>query len=109
MAPPGNHNFRISQIVFLSDVPINQNLPIFKDLANLREQVYRDLRLPPSNTEIWVYLFEDKARYEKFMHAKHPELPDRRAFFVAQARRLGGVEDLMVYTYLGDRIHQDLR
>lgn len=106
---PGKYNFRVSQFLFLSDVEINHDLPIFKDLSNLREQVYRDLRLPPSDTVIWVYLFEDKARYEKYMHAKHPELPDRRAFFVAQARRLGGVEDLMVYTYLGERIHQDLR
>jgi hypothetical protein len=106
---PGKYNFRVSQFVFLSDVPIKQDEPIFKDLGNLREQVYRDLRLPQSNTEIWVYLFEDKARYEKYMHSKHPELPDRRAFFVAQARRLGGVEDLMVYTFIGERIHQDLR
>jgi hypothetical protein len=106
---PSKYNFRVSQFLFLSDVEINRDLPIFKDLSNLREQVYRDLRLPQSNTEIWVYLFEDKARYEKYMHAKHPELPDRRAFFVAQARRLGGVEDLMVYTYVGERIHQDLR
>src|SRR5262249_6176016 len=79
---PGKYNFRVSQFLFLSDVEINHDLPIFKDLANLREQVYRDLRLPPSNTEIWVYLFENKALYEKYMHAKHPELPDRRAFFV---------------------------
>jgi hypothetical protein len=106
---PGKYNVRVSQFVFLSDAPLDPNQAIFKDLANLREQVYRDLRLPPSNTEIWVYLFEDKTRYEKYMHAKHPELPDRRAFFVAQARRLGGVEDLMVYTYKGDRVHQDLR
>ncbi|HZZ80834.1 MAG TPA: hypothetical protein VFE62_20190 [Gemmataceae bacterium] len=106
---PGKYNIRVSQFIFFHDVPINANLPIFKDLSNLREQVYRDLRLPPSDTLISVYLFEDKARYEKFMHAKHPELPDRRAFFVAQARRMGGVEELMVYTYLGDRIHQDLR
>ena len=106
---PSEYSFRVSQFVFFSDVKINQELPIFKDLASMREQVYRDLRLPPSNTEIWVYLFEDKARYEKYMHAKHPELPDRLAFFVAQARRMGGVEDLMVYTYLGERIHQDLR
>ena len=83
--------------------------PVLKDLSNLREQVYRDLRLPPSHTEVFVYLFEDRSRYEKFMKEKHPELPMRRAFFVAQAMRKGGTEDLMVYTYWGERIHQDLR
>ena len=43
------------------------------------------------------------------MALKHPDLPKRRAFFVAQPRRLGGAEDLLVYTYWGDRIQQDLR
>lgn len=106
---PGKYSIRVSQFVFLSDVEIRRDQPLFKDLSNLREQVYRALRLPPANTEVFVYLFEDKDRYEKFMKAKHPELPPRRAFFVAQPRRLGGVEDLMVYTYMGERIHQDLR
>jgi hypothetical protein len=106
---PGKYSIRVSQFVFLSDVEIRKEQAIFKDLSNLREQVYRELKLPPSNTEVFVYLFEDKTTYEKFMKAKHPELPARRAFFVAQPRRLGGVEDLMVYTYMGERIHQDLR
>lgn len=106
---PGKHSMRVSQFVFLSDVELRRDQAIFKDLSNLREQVFRELRLPPSNTEVWVYLFEDKEKYEQFIKAKHPELPPRRAFFVAQPRRLGGVEDLMVYTYLGDRIQQDLR
>jgi hypothetical protein len=106
---PGKYSVRVSQFVFLSDVEIRRDNPIFKDLSNLREQVYRELRLPPSSTEVFVYLFEDKAHFEKFIKAKHPELPTRRAFFVAQPRRLGGVEDLMVYTYMGESIQQDLR
>jgi hypothetical protein len=106
---PGKHAIRVSQFVFLSDVEIRKDQAIFKDLSNLREQVFRELKLPPSSTDVHVYLFEDKARYDKFIKTKHPELPERRAFFVAQARRLGGVEELMVYTYLGERIQQDLR
>lgn len=106
---PGKHAIRVSQFVFLSDVELRRDMPLFKDLSNLREQVYRDLRLPPSNTEVFVYLFESKERYEKFIHEHHPKLPPRRAFFVAQAMRKGGPEDLMVYTYWGERIQQDLR
>jgi hypothetical protein len=106
---PSKHVQRVSQFIFLSDVEMRRDHAMFKDLANLREQVNRDLRLPPSNTEVFVYLFEDKDRYEKFMKVKHPELPVRRAYFVAQPRRLGGTEDLMVYTYWGERLHQDLR
>jgi hypothetical protein len=106
---PSKHAQRVSQFVFLSDVEMRRDAPMFKDLANLREQVHRDLNLPSSNTEVFVYLFDNKERYEKFMQAKHPELPARRAYFIAQPRRLGGTEDLMVYTYWGDRLHQDLR
>ena len=43
------------------------------------------------------------------MHARWPNLPKRRAFFVGQPKRLGGGDDLFVYTYWGDRVQQDLR
>jgi hypothetical protein len=107
---PGKHSQRISQYVFLYDFELKKEVPLFQELADLREQVYKELELPAaSNTLVQVYLFEDKDRYERFMHAKYPDLPKRRAFFVAQPRTVGGVEDLLVYTYWGDRIRQDLR
>jgi hypothetical protein len=43
------------------------------------------------------------------MQARYPELPKRRAFFVAQPRSVGGGEDLLVYTFWGERIREDLR
>ncbi|MCC6418286.1 MAG: DUF1570 domain-containing protein [Gemmataceae bacterium] len=102
--------FRVSpQFVFLHDFEINRNLPLFRELAELREQVYRELQLPPSNTLIYVHLFRDQKAYEQFMQARHPDLPKRRAFFIAQERALGGGEELLVYTSWGERIHQDLR
>ena len=106
---PSKYSFRVSQFVFLSDIELKRDQPLFKELGVLREQVYRDLRLPPSNTEVFVCLFEDRDHFEKFMQNKYPYLPKRRAFFVAQPRRLGGTEDLMVFTYWGDHIQQDLR
>jgi hypothetical protein len=107
---PGKHSQRVSQYVFLYDFELKKEVPLFQELADLREQVYKELELPAaSNTLVQVYLFEDKDRYERFMHAKYPDLPKRRAFFVAQPRTVGGVEDLLVYTYWGDRIRQDLR
>jgi hypothetical protein len=105
---PSKHAFPVSQFVFVSDFEIQRNLPIFKELTSLREQVYKELRLPPSSTKVFVYLFEDQDRYERFMKAKYPDLPRRRAFFI-QPRRLSGNEDLLVYTFWGSRINQDLR
>jgi hypothetical protein len=106
---PGKHSARVSQFVFFADFDIPRHQPIFRELSNLREQVFKELQLPPSNALIQVYLFEDEAKYLQFMKLKYPELPRRRAFFVAQPRRFGGDEDLLVYTYWGDRIQQDLR
>jgi hypothetical protein len=107
--PPGKHSYRLSQYVFLSDFEVRRDLPIFHELAILRDQVYKELQLPNANTVVQVYLFEDRDHYERFMRARYPDLPRRRAFFVAQPRSVGGTEDLLVYTYWGDRIQEDLR
>lgn len=107
-APPGKHQFRVSQYVFRSDFEVQRDLPIFRELANLREQVYRELQLPGADNLVQVFLFEDRDHYDRFMQVKYPDLPKRRAFFVAQPRP-GGQEDLLVYTYWGDRINEDLR
>jgi len=70
-----------------------------------------ELRLPPGNSLVKVYLFEQRDRYESFMNKHYPHLPQRRAFFVAQPRFAGAPADLLVYTYVGDggRIQKDLR
>ncbi|MGE3809864.1 MAG: hypothetical protein AB7K24_34810 [Gemmataceae bacterium] len=105
---PNRYSFRASQFLFLSDFEIKKEQPLFRSLADMRDQVYRELKLPESNTLVQVYLFEDRERYEKYMNARYPGLPQRRAFFVAQPRNVGG-EDLLVYTYWGDRVREDLR
>jgi hypothetical protein len=105
---PGQCTFRLSQYVFYSDFEVNRSLPLFAELAGLRDQVYRDLQLPAANTIVYVYLFKTKQRYERFMSLHYRDLPKRRAFFVAQPR-MHGAEDLLVYTYWGERIQEDLR
>lgn len=109
LSAPSKFTLRMSQFLFLSDRELKPNTPLFQDLTALRDQVHKELQLPLGNTLIQVYLFEDRARYERFMKARYPELPKRRAFFVAQPRSLGGAEDLLVYTFWGDRVRQDLR
>jgi hypothetical protein len=107
--PPGKCAMRISQFVFLSDFEVQRDTPLFQELGQLREQLYKDLQLPPSHTLVQVFLFEDRERYDRYMRARYPDLPPRRAFFVAQPRTVGGAEDLFVYTYWGDRVQEDLR
>ena len=113
IAPPdrpckaGAH--RVSQFVFYSDSPIKANTPLFAELSQLRDQIFRDLQLPPSNTVVQVYLFDDQDRYERYMRYRYPELPKRRAFFVAHPGTAGGPRELLVFTFWGDHLRQDLR
>ncbi len=107
--PPGKYTFRIAPYVFLCDFDVNRDQPLFQDLANLRTQVSRELQLPVGATTVQVYLFENQDRYKAYMQAHYKDLPSRRAFFVAQPRSIGGVEDLLVYTWWNQRIEQDLR
>src|SRR5262245_4649058 len=106
---PGKNSVRVSQFVFFADFELRKDDPLFIELSDLRDQVVRDLQLPTANSAIQVYLFDDRERYERFMRTRYPDLPKRRAFFVAQPKTVGGVEELFVFTFWGDRVRQDLR
>jgi hypothetical protein len=106
---PGKHSQRVSQYVFFSDFDLPKEDPLFADLSELRETVVRELQLPASNAAIQVYLFEDREKYERFMKSRYPDLPKRRAFFVAQPKSVGSTDELLVFTFWGDRVRQDLR
>jgi hypothetical protein len=108
-AAPNKNSLRMGPFLFLSDSRLQPEIPLFQDLNGLRDQVTRELKLPPGNALVQVYLFEERDRYEQFMSRNYPRLPKRRAFFVAQPRFAGAAEELLVYTYVGDRIQQDLR
>jgi hypothetical protein len=108
LALPAKHSLRVAQFLFLADFKLREDHSIFRELAELQEQVSKELQLPATNRVVQVYLFEEKERYKRFIHAKYPDLPERRAFFVAQPRGMGA-EDLLVYTYWGDQTLQDLR
>jgi hypothetical protein len=112
LARPGKYSFRVSQYVFYSDFEIKRDQPVFRELAELRDQVYKELQLPPpgSDTLIHVYLFGDKDSYERFIQGNWPSLPTRRAFFMeGQRSALGKTGELVVFTFWSDRLRQDLR
>ncbi|QVL33407.1 DUF1570 domain-containing protein [Telmatocola sphagniphila] len=106
---PGKYSLRLSQYVFYADFPLKDHSGMFQELAELHDQVFNELQLPPSTAIVQVFLFEDQARYEKYMRNRYPDLPRRRAFFISQPRSSRGTEDLLVFTYWGDNITEDLR
>lgn len=106
---PSSHEKRVAPFVFLSDKPLNPEPTWIQGCTHLRDQIARDLKIQNSQRPILVYLFGDRASYDQYMRHRYPELPSRRAFFVAQGRSKVLGEDLMVLTWWSDRIEQDLR
>ena len=106
---PGKHWLRLSQYVFYSDSPLAEDDPLFRDLEGLPEQIQRELRLPPGTQVVQVFLFPSQDAYEAFMREHYPWLPVRRAYFIADQKRPGTPEDLVVYTWMGEHLRTDLR
>ncbi len=59
---PYKFSFRIAPYLFLSDFEIQRDQPLFAELAELRDHVYKELLLPPSSTPVQVYLFQTEER-----------------------------------------------
>lgn len=110
VARPSRYCFRLAPYVFLSDFEIDRERPIFKGLTQLRDQIARELRLPTGGAVVEVYLFEDEARYRRYIKANLPDFPARRAFFRADPPTWGnGPDRLQVFAYWSDSIEKDLR
>jgi hypothetical protein len=104
--PPGKFHTRCSYCVFYHDFEMDKDDPLFPDLESLPDRVFGELKLPPSNTVVQIFLFDTQDRYERYMRTHYKYLPPRRAYF------LQGVEtkdDLKIFTWMGDHIRTDLR
>ncbi len=107
-APPGKKHTRGAYYVLYHDFEIDKTDPLFAELDALPDQVFGELRLPPSTAIVQVFLFDTQERYERYMRAKYRNLPPRRAYFIAEPRA-GGTDELKIFTWLGDHLSTDLR
>jgi hypothetical protein len=105
---PAKHWLRVGQYVFYADGPLDQNDPLFRELAELPEQIQTELQLPPGESLIQVFLFENQDRYETFLKSRYPKFPNRRAYFVAEPRG-SGADELLVFTWKSENLRTDLR
>jgi hypothetical protein len=107
-SPPGKHATRRDYYVLYHDFELDKNDALFAELDTLPEQVFGELRLPPSSAVVQVFLFDTQERYERYMRSKYRNLPTRRAYFIAEPRA-GGMDELKIYTWMGDHLTTDLR
>ena len=79
--------------------------PSVRESIALQRQIEETLhvRVDPGESPIEVNILSDQQAFSHFLTFYYPELPPRRAFFFAQGTRR------VVYTYLGDRLEEDLR
>src|SRR5262245_5573124 len=106
--PPGKTATRRSYYVLYHDFEIDRSDPLFAELDTLPEQVFGELKLPPSNSVVQVFLFDTQERYERYMRKYYGNLPPRRAYFIAKPLP-GGMDELKIYTWMGDHLATDLR
>lgn len=100
---PAQHSVRSEQLLVLSDFKLPRDHPLILDLNRLRRQVSQTLDLPLRHNEVVVYLFSTETEFRQYLSTAYPGLPGRRAYFVGTPR------ELAVYTFWGERIHEDLR
>jgi hypothetical protein len=102
---PTRHQTRTGQFILLSNFPMTNDSPAVSCLNALERDVGQHLgfRPPVSDDPVEIYVLDDRNAFEHFLKFYFPELPPRRAFFLAQG------EDRVVYTYSNPRLEEDLR
>ncbi len=100
---PDRHTLVREPLIVYSDFAVEPHHRLLEELIARRADVSRTLNLPSSAERAHVYLFDSTDRFRQFMRLHHPEMPDRRAFFLETDTRL------LVYTQWGDRVAEDLR
>jgi len=100
---PSLHTVSTRHFLINSDVRLEANNDLVKELEALHDQVCETLRLPEQRDPVSVYLFGDEASYRFYMHTTWKDLPPRRAYFVGTTR------ELAVYSFLSPQVMEDLR
>lgn len=91
------------QLVIHCDFDLPQEHRLLQSLRAVRDGMQDKLGLATSGEAIHVYLFDDEARYRKYIQTNHPSFPNRRAFFLKDDATLS------VYAHWGEQVAVDLR
>jgi hypothetical protein len=96
---------RTGPYVVFSNKPIRPDAPAIRSLQSLALDIETNLgiRVPDEKPSVQVYILDDRQSFMHFLRYYYPELPPRRAFFLAKG------EERHVYTFMGERLEEDLR
>lgn len=102
---PTNHKFRAGPFLISSDFELKADSPVVLGLKSLEGEVARSLDLDDTTADavIEIYILNDRESFSHFLKFYYPELPSRRAFFMARDG------SRVVYTYASPKLEEDLR
>ncbi len=102
---PTRYQVRTGPFLIYSNTPITSDWTAIRCLHALETDLGTHLgyRSRADEEPVEIYVLSNRNAYIHFLRFYYPELPPRRAFFLAQGDRR------VVYTYLSDRLEEDLR
>jgi hypothetical protein len=102
---PTRSETRTGPYAVFSNVPIAADAPAIRSLQSLETEIEANLgiRVRSDEPPVEVYILNDRQSFAHFLRYYYPELPPRRAFFLAEGPRR------VVYTCFGERLGEDLR
>jgi D-ribose pyranose/furanose isomerase RbsD len=102
---PTRSTYRTGPFAIHSHKAMRHKDPIIQELESLTREVAIKIGgpIPGQDKTVDVYILADEPSFQHFLHYYHPELPSRRAYFIATEKTRS------VYTYQGDHLMEDLR
>ena len=102
---PTRYQLRTGPFVIFSNFPMTDDPPAVRCLRALERDMQQHLDYRPRLDEdpVEIYVLDDRNAFAHFLKFYYPELPPRRAFFLAQGR------ERVVYTFSSPRLEEDLR
>ena len=102
---PTGFQTRTGPFVICTNSRLDPAAPVVRELNALEAQLGSTLGLQvdPREDPIEIYLLDDRQAFDHFLQFHYPNLPRRRAFFLANGKQR------VVYTFLGDRTEEDVR
>jgi Protein of unknown function (DUF1570) len=102
---PTAFQIRTGPYVICTNDRLESDAPVVRQLQALEGQMQETLGLKVDTGEnpVEIYILDDRRAFDHFLTFYYPELPHRRAFFLANGNQR------VVYTFFGDRLEEDVR
>jgi hypothetical protein len=102
---PTRYQVQAGPFIIFSNFPMTDDPPALHCLKALERDMEHHLDFRPRVDDdlVKIYVLDDRNAFAHFLKFYYPELPPRRAFFLAQGSQR------VVYTYSSPRLEEDLR